>query len=277
MHSVAKPVNHPVVGIELVRDWVPGDELKAVLVLVHGLAEHSGRYERTGSLLAQAGFRVRAFDLIGAGGSGGRRWDVDDWNRYHDQIQSHMEWAIGQEKPVVLMGHSLGALLALGYALSGRPGPKLLVLSVPALGGGARWLRALARVGARVAPGVALSNVLPGENLSRDPAVGEAYRSDPLVHPRTTFRTGAALFAEMTKVTKEVGKLAIPTLVLHGGADRIVPTASSAFLAEQPAVERRVYPQLRHEILNEPEGPEIVAEIIEWISDRLSAVSSKSS
>lgn len=271
MHSVVVPVEHPSIGIELVREWIPAGDPLAVLVLVHGLAEHSGRYDRTGSLLAEGGIRVRAFDLIGAGGSGGRRWDVADWSHYYDQIRGHMEWAATQARPVVLMGHSLGALLALGYALSDRPASDLLVLSAPAVGGGARWLRILVRIGAKVAPGVALPNGLSGANLSRDPAVGEAYRNDPLVHPWTTFRTGAALFAEMEEVKGAVHRLAVSTLVLHAGEDRIVPPSSSALLEELPNVERRVYPGLLHEILNEPEGPQIVAEIIEWISRELTA------
>ncbi len=135
MESVAKPLAHELIGTELVRDWIPVDEPRATFVLVHGLAEHSGRYERTGSLLSDAGFHVRSFDLIGAGASGGDRWDIDDWGRYHDQIRTHVEWAREQRQPVVLMGHSLGGNLVLGYVTGDRPPPDLVVVSAPALGG----------------------------------------------------------------------------------------------------------------------------------------------
>jgi alpha-beta hydrolase superfamily lysophospholipase len=257
------------IGIELVRDWTPGGTPRAYVVLVHGMAEHCGRYERTGSLLSEAGFHVRSFDLIGFGGSGGPRGDIDEWSRYHDQIQRHMEWAREQGGPVVLMGHSMGGNLALGYALTGHPAPDLLVLSAPALGGGAAWQRSLAGLGARIAPTVAVRNSFKGEHLSRDPAVGEAYLSDPLVFQKSTTRFGAALFEAMDELNESLTDLHIPTLVLHGGADPIVPAQATAPLGELPSVERRLYPALRHEILNEPEGPEIVAEIVAWIDSRI--------
>jgi alpha-beta hydrolase superfamily lysophospholipase len=239
------------------------------VLVVHGIAEHSGRYERTGSLLADAGFLVRSFDLIGFGATGGPRGDIAEWGLYHDQIERHMSWARDQGVPVVLLGHSMGGNLAAGYVLAGRPAPDLLVLSAPALGGGAGWQKALAGVLSKIAPALAIPNTLKGEQLSRDPTVGEAYFSDPLVYDRTTPRLGAALFAAMTEVTGNATRLEVPTLVLHGGADTIVPPQSTAILGEVPGVERRLYPELRHEILNEPEGPDIVAEISSWISAHL--------
>jgi alpha-beta hydrolase superfamily lysophospholipase len=266
---VSRPEPRSGFGIELVREWVPNAAPRAVVVLVHGIAEHSGRYERTGSLFADAGLLVRSFDLIGFGASGGPRGDITDWALYFDQIEHHMAWAREQGVQVVLMGHSMGGNLAAGYVLSGRPAPDLLVLSAPALGGGAGWQRALAGVFSKIAPSIPIANSLKGEQLSRDPAVGEAYFSDPLVYPKTTPRLGAALFAAMTDVTQNAHRLDIPTLVLQGGADSIVPPQSTAILGEVPGVERHLYPGLQHEILNEPEGPEIVAEIVAWISERL--------
>jgi alpha-beta hydrolase superfamily lysophospholipase len=267
--SVAFPRPHSDIGIELVRDWVPAAEPRATVVLVHGLAEHSGRYERTGDLLAEAGFRVRSFDLIGAGASGGARWDIDDWGRYHDQIESHVAFAREQGKPVVLMGHSMGGNLALGYVIAGRPAPDLLVVSAPALGGGAGWQRALAPVIAKVAPTASIPNNLKGSQLSRDPEVGEAYFSDPLVVRSSTPRLGAALFDAMDLVRDGCVGIDLPVLVLHGGGDTIVPPQSTAALADLPGFERRLYPHLRHEILNEPEGPEVVADVVAWVSARI--------
>lgn len=269
MQSVARPVPHDDVGIELVRDWIPRGEPKATFVLVHGLAEHSGRYERTGSLLSDAGFWVRSFDQIGAGASGGDRWDIDDWGRYHDQIRSHLDWARDQDLPLVLMGHSTGATLALEHSIAVTREGHLLVLSVPALAGGKRWQRAVARIAPKIVPTVSLPQAIEGSQLSRDPDVGQAYFADPLVHTRATIRFGAALFKAMDEVAAQAHLLRVPTLVLHGGADTLVPTESTAFLAGFPNVERRVYPDLRHEILNEPEGPEIVAEIVDWVMARI--------
>lgn len=269
MPSVAVPRPHPDIGTELVRDWAPGAEERAVVVLTHGLAEHSGRYERTGDLLAEAGFRVRSFDLIGAGASGGARWDIDNWSRFHDQIETHVSWARSRDLPLVLMGHSMGGNLVLGYTASGRPAPDLLVASAPALAGGAAWQRKAAPVLAKVVPTLALPNALDLNDLSRDPAVGEAYAADPLVFPKSTVRFGAALFGAIDEVASSVRDIAVPTLILHGGSDRIVPPASTASLADVPGFERRLYPALRHEILNEPEGPQVVADIVEWVSARI--------
>ena len=269
MPSIARPVPSDEFGTELVREWEPETAPRAHVVLVHGIAEHCGRYERTGNLLAEAGLHVRSFDLIGFGGSGGARGDINDWDRYHDQIQSHMEWARAQGRKVVLMGHSMGGNLALGYALSGRPAPDLMVLTAPALGGGAGWQHAIAGVAAKLAPTVTMPNGVKGEQLSRDPEVGEAYFSDPLVQRKSTTRLGAALFEAMDELKESVADLDVPALVLHGTADTIVPPQSTAILGELPVVERRLLPGLRHEVLNEPEGPEVVQQIIDWIDARI--------
>lgn len=269
MASTATPHSHPDFGTELVRDWEPEGSTRAHIVIVHGIAEHSGRYERTGSLLADAGFRVRSFDLVGAGGSGGKRWHIDDWTTYHAQVESHVVWAREQSGPLVLMGHSLGGAIALGYLLSDRPQPDLAILSAPALAGGADWQRAVAPILAKVVPTLAIPNPVNGEHLSRDPAVAEAYFADPLVHTKSTVGFGARAFKEIDRLNAELSGLTVPTLVVHGGDDVLVRTASSEPLGELPNVERKVYEGLRHETLNEPEGPEVVADLVTWISAHL--------
>ena len=269
MESVSRPETVDDIGIELVRDWIPEGEPRATFVLIHGIAEHCGRYERTGSILSDNGFFVRSFDLVGAGGSGGARWDIEDWNMYHDQIDRHVAWAEEQGHPVVLMGHSMGGNLALGYVLEEKREPNFLVLSAPAMDGGAGWQKALAPIAAKLAPTMAMPNGVKAQQLSRDPAVGEAYFADPLVHPKSTTRLGAALFESMANLRANYEKLAVPTLVLHGGSDVLVPPQSTAPLGDLPNVDRRLYPGLQHEILNEPEGPEIVQDIIDWLDPQL--------
>jgi acylglycerol lipase len=268
MATKTRAIPHPDIGTELVRDWEPQDEPRAFIVLVHGLAEHSGRYEAFGNAMSEAGFHVRSFDLIGAGGSGGPRWDIDDWGRFHDQVGSHVEWARRQGKPVVLMGHSLGGNIALGYTLSERTKPDLLVLSAPALTGGAAWQRLLAPILARIAPRVALYNPVNGEHLSRDPAVAEAYFADPLVITKSTLRLGAHIFAQIDGLNTRLDELSVPTLVIHGGDDKLVPTWCTEPLESLVCVDRTVYEGLRHETMNEPEGPEVIADIVAWIEDK---------
>lgn len=272
MESVAEPRPHPVVGTQLVRSWKPVGEPAAEVVLVHGLSDHTGRYERTARLLAEAGFFVTGPDLIGWGGTGGRRGDVRDWSLYLDQVQSFVESARETGRPVVLLGHSMGALLALEYTLSERPHPDLLVLSAPSLKGGAGWQRRLAVMLGKLLPVVALPTGITGDQLSRDPAVGEAYSADPLVDLRATIRLGNLLFAAMDRTRNACTRLQVPTLLLHGGHDSVVPSSCTVQLGALACVERRFYPHLRHEIFNEPEGPEVVAEVIDWIVRRLAAI-----
>jgi acylglycerol lipase len=269
MSSTARPVPHPDYGTELVRDWEPDGAPRAVIVLVHGAFEHSGRYEHVGSQMADAGFHVRSFDLIGGGATGGRRWDTADWEDFHDQLQTHMEWALEQGPPVVLMGHSTGGTIALGYTTEDRPKPKLLVLSSPLIEARRTWQEAMIPIMVKIAPRMHIPSPVKKEDLSRDPAVGEAYMNDPLVFTVATPRFGKAMGEEMKRVQSAWDRLDVPTLVFHGGLDSIVPERGSAPMADLPTVERRLYPNLRHETMNEPEGPEVIADVIAWINKHL--------
>ncbi len=248
---------------------MPDGEPRAEVVLCHGIAEHSGRYEAVGNRLASAGLAVTAYDQIGFGASGGRRAWVEVWTDVLDQIQAHVETARATGLPVVLMGHSNGGMFALGYALAERPRSDLLVLSAPMLFGGAPWQRLLARRLAPVMPRLSIPNALQGEQLSRDPAVAEAYFRDPLNHRKTTLRYGHQMLLAMEHINATISRLAVPTLVLHGAADTIVPPPYTAPLGELPLVERRLYPALRHELYNEPEGMEIVDDVTAWIAAHL--------
>ena len=249
-----------------VRHWTATSPPWARVLIVHGIGEHSGRYERTGRLMAEAGLDVHAFDLRGHGLSGGRRVYVGRWDDFLDDVEVMLTPLREPGVPLVLFGHSMGALIALTYACSTRPPPDLLVLSAPPLWANVPgWQRALAPILGRVAPTVVMANPITGDQLARDPAVGIAYFADPLVQPRSTARLGAQLFAAMKRAGAGLDRLRIPTLVIHGGADTLVPTAGSEPLGNLPGVERRVLPNLRHETLNEPEGPEVVAGVVEWL------------
>jgi acylglycerol lipase len=249
-----------------VREWPSSSRAWARVLIVHGIGEHSGRYERTGRLMAEAGLDVQAFDLRGHGLSGGRRVYVGRWDDFLDDVEVRLTALREPGRPLVLFGHSMGALIALTYACSDRPSPDLLVLSAPPLEAQVPgWQRALAPILGRVAPNVVIANPITGDQLARDPAVGIAYFADPLVQPRSTTRLGAQLLAAMKRAGSELDRLRIPTLVIHGGADTVVPTAGSEPLGNLPGVDRRVLPNLRHETLNEPEGPEVVAGVVEWL------------
>lgn len=250
---------------EMLRTWTPAAPPWAHVVLVHGLGEHSGRYEHVGSAFAEAGIAVRSFDLLGHGRSGGRTADIDDFSIIHDQIGAHVRSLRKTGVPVALYGHSLGGVLSLEYALGEREPVDALVLSAPGLSGGKAWQRVVAGLLGAVVPRVKVTNAFDGGLLSRDPAVGEAYFADPLVTTKTSLGMGKELFDAGDRCRSSLDRLAVPTLVLHGGSDRLVPPEASLPLVESPHVERRLYPKLRHELHNEPEGPEVIAAAIDWL------------
>lgn len=262
----------------LVRHW-PADEVEAggawagspwaTVLLVHGLGEHSGRYEHVGDQLAAAGLDAWAYDQRGNGGSGGRRGDIERWSQFHDDLAERLAAvrASAGSRPVVLYGHSMGGLVVAGYLASDRPKPDLAVLGSPGLDSAIPgWKKRLARLLARVAPTLAIPNGIDGSTLSRDPSVGEKAAADPLNATASTARFGAAGLAEQERVRREAPRgFGIPTLVLHGIDDGLVPHTASAILEGAPGVERRTYPGLRHELHNEPEGPEIIDDVIAWL------------
>jgi acylglycerol lipase len=267
-------------GLELrTMRWPAAGTRRAHLLLVHGIAEHAGRHAHVASRFAAAGIETHAYDLRGFGGSAGRRAYVGRWSEYHDDLEDQLTAirATAGELPVVLYGHSMGGLIALGYVLADppRPAPDLLVLSAPAIAAiVARWKRDLADVLGRVLPRVEIPNDLPAGGLSRDPQIEIAYRSDPLNVHRTTARLGMELFHEQARVQAalaRIGALPTPTYVLHGSDDPIVPLTSSASLERRENVTRRVYPRLRHEMHNEPEAPAVIDDTTVWIEKSLPA------
>ncbi|MFI5199300.1 MAG: alpha/beta hydrolase [Candidatus Limnocylindrales bacterium] len=253
-----------------IRRWQPAGEARASILIVHGLGEHGGRYERTAGILAERGFDCWAADLRGFGASGGRRAYVERIDVWLDDLADELGLLKVMGRPVVLLAHSMGGLVACRYAETDRPQPDLLVLSAPALAGNIpAWQRALAPVMGRLLPNLAVKNAFDGSILSRDPAVGRDYLADPLNVHSTTARLGAAVLALEGPTLAELNRIRVPTLVIHGGADHLVPTRSSEAFNGRPGIERRVFDGLAHESFNEPEGPEVVGQVADWISAHL--------
>ena len=252
------------------RHW-PADDPWASLLIVHGLGEHSGRYERVGDQLAAAGIDAYSYDQRGNGLSDGRRGDIDRWTRFHDDLEERLAAVRmdSEDRPVVLFAHSLGGLVTAGYLIDGRPRPDATVLAAPALGSTlAAWKRVVAPLVARVAPTFTISQGIPAETLSRDPNVGRTVRADPLNVSANTVRFGAAAFQEQERVHAHAREIGGPTLVIHGLDDGLVPPSATEVFEEAPGVERRTYPGLRHEMHNEPEGPQVIDDVIAWLRGR---------
>jgi len=254
----------------LVRQWPSVGAPWGSILLVHGIAEHSGRYEDVGAWLADAGLDVTAYDQRGFGGSGGRRAWIERWSLNHEDLEERLAVVRGAagDRPVFIYGHSLGGLLALGYAVSTtpRPQPDCYVLSAPATSSDIpTWKQAMALVLGRVAPGISIPNAFDGGLLSRDPEVGRRYLADPLCQHTTTTRFGAEAIREQARVRSTIARLTVPALVIHGSDDRLVPPSASVPLADLPGVTRRTYPGLRHETHNEPEGRAVIDDVVAWL------------
>jgi acylglycerol lipase len=261
-------------GLELrTLRWPAHGNTRAQLLLIHGIAEHAARHTHVAMRFAQAGIETHAFDLRGFGASSGRRAYLDHWSQYHDDVEDQLAAirTVAGRLPVVLYGHSMGGLIALGYVLGDlpRPQPDLLVLSAPAIAAKvAQWKRILADVLGRLTPGFEIANDLPPGGLSHDPQVEAIYRSDPLNYHRTTARLGMELFHEQARVEARLAQiraLPIATYVLHGTDDPVVPVSASASLEGRENVTRHLYPGLRHEMHNEPQAASVIGDTIAWI------------
>lgn len=254
---------------QLQRRWKVKDPA-AALLLVHGIGEHSGRYGHVGEALAAKRIDVLAFDNRGFGQSGGRRAHVESFDDYLNDVESLLAERSELGVPVVLMGHSLGGLIASAYLVSGRPTPDLAVLSAPALAAEIpAWQRILAPILGRIAPKLFIKSPINVDLLSRDVAVQEAYANDPLLIQGSTAGLGMEILETMKATTAAVDRIRIPTYVLHGDSDELVPTWASEPLGLLANVTRVVWPGLRHECLNEPEQVEVIAGITDWIEAQL--------
>jgi len=256
------------------QSWLPGEgEPRAVVVLVHGFGEHSDRYDWVAGNLAGAGYAVYASDHRGHGRSQGRRALVEvdavvaDVDRLVDEVR-----AAHPGLGIVMLGHSLGGLIAIRYALAHQQRLRALILSGPLaeLDAPAPAL-SLARAIARAAPRLGVSSI-DARLVSRDPAVVAAYRADPLVHHG---RIPALTVAEMARAVAAfpdaVGTITLPTLILYGTADEICPPSGAIMLAERLGSDDltvRAYEGLYHEVLNEPERETVMGDVLRWLDER---------
>jgi len=255
-------------------DAAPRRTSRGTVLLVHGLGEHAGRYAPLAARLNALGWSVRAYDQYGHGesaqlGSGRPGALARDL-----QLPEHLAAIAGATRvagaeaaqaagqapgPLIVLGHSLGGLVAASAVSRGLLRPDGLVLSSPALAVDmAAWQRAAVGWLPRVAPGLTLGNGLKPEYLSHDPAVVAAYEADPLVHDRICARLGAFVAHEGERVCAAAGRWSVPTLLLYAGDDRLVsPRGSRAFAAAAEAagapVASRCFGTLYHEIFNEPD------------------------
>jgi acylglycerol lipase len=264
--------------------WLPGDPARAIVIIVHGIHEHSGRYAHVGYQLATAGFATYAADHRGHGRSGGRRANIERMALIVDDLSSFVRFAAQRHTglPVFMIGHSLGGLIALHWATEPRatePRTFLdgLVVSGPAVEVmvGSALARRLAGVLSALVPNLRVT-AIDADRISRDPAVVRAYREDPLVdHGRIKARTGAEMLATMKSLPARLPRLSIPLLLLHGTEDWICAPASSVMVHDavsSPDKTLRRYQGLYHEVFNEPERDQILTDLVSWLDQHLRPV-----
>jgi len=253
------------------RAW-PTPGAKLTFAVVHGLGEHSGRYERFARGMARFQMATYAVDLRGHGKSDGQRGHVDSWSQWVDDTAvfvHHVEKETGGE--VVPLGHSFGGVVLLSSIRSGKlSNPKRFVLSSPALKLKASvpaWKTNLGLVMSNIAPRLAMNNAVDPHTVSRIPEVVEAYRTDPLVHPKISSR----LYAEWQRAAAEnlegAGEIRIPFLILAGTDDRLIDPAGSQQLHEKSVAksELRMLDGRYHEPFNDLHSEEVFAIIAEWV------------
>ncbi len=259
--------------------WLPEVETRAVLIVIHGLAEHSGRYSNLVDYFVPRGFAVYAFDHQGHGRSPGRRAHIERFSDFVDDLEIFCE-LVHQQQPDLrrlLIGHSMGGAIALAHAVSGRCRCEGLILSAPSLKTNAEvpaLLVAISGLLSRWTPTLRAVK-LEAAAISRDPQVVAAYENDPLVfRGKITARLGRELLDAMTNLQQRCATLNLPLLILHGTADRLThPAGSEILLARAGTRDKtlKLYPGFYHELFNEP-GREIVfADMEEWLQQRIAA------
>jgi alpha-beta hydrolase superfamily lysophospholipase len=260
-----------------VQDWpLPaGAAMRGFVLIVHGLGEHAGRYEHVARRLNSWGFAVRGYDHFGHGESGGARGGLPTEGRLLDDLSEMVESARSRTpdgKPLVLLGHSMGGLVAARYAAEHPRSLDALVLSSPALGTHmTAFQRFLLRVVPRVAPNLRLGNGLDTRYLSHDPHVERAYKSDVLVHDRISARLAQFIAEGGPAVIAQAPQWKVPTLLMYAGQDRLVdPAGSRAFAQAAPkdVVTARAFDDLYHEIFNEREAEPVYECLRAWLTER---------
>jgi alpha-beta hydrolase superfamily lysophospholipase len=253
--------------------WLPDEEAKAVVLVVHGLGEHSGRYMNVVNAVVPRGYAVYALDHIGHGKSEGGREVVERFEDYTDTLTIYLTRVKDQQagKPVFLLGHSMGGLIASTYLLDHQDAFGGAVISAPAVRIGdnvSKGTILMSKVLSAVAPKMGVL-ALDAAGISRDPEVVQAYVDDPLVfHGKTPARLAAEMLKAMMRVTAEAGTIHLPILIVQGSEDSLVDPGGAQMLYDtvsSPDKTLKVYEGFFHEVCNEPECALVLEDIGAWL------------
>jgi alpha-beta hydrolase superfamily lysophospholipase len=266
-------------GIRLYyRAWLPGFDSRAVLVNLHGLGDHSGLYPNLASYFPPRGIALYAYDMRGNGRSPGQRAYVAEWREYLGDLGAFLGEVRKSEgdKPLFLLGNSLGGLIVLDYALHHPDGLSGVIAAAPPLGklGVPPILMALGRALSRLAPRFAIRTGMDLSGLARDPTVVEAVLADPLFHRWGTARLSTEVTKAIERVQAGAAKFSLPLLILHGSADRMVlPDGSRRFFAQVQHFDReyREYPEAYHGLFADIGYESVLGDLGRWIEAHIPA------
>ena len=255
------------------QGWLPAEDGKAVLLVVHGLGEHSGRYQNVVDHFVPLGYAVYGLDHIGHGKSEGGRELVERFDDFTDTLSIFYKMVTDwqADKPIFLLGHSMGGAIASYYLLDHQADFKGAIISAPAVKVGDSVSPAtitLSKVLSKIAPKMGLL-ALDVNTISRDPEVVEAYVNDPLVfHGKTPARLAAELLSAMLRITAEAGKITLPIIVVQGSEDKLVDPSGAQMLYDKASSKDKtlkIYEGLYHEVFNEPEHNQVLKDVEEWL------------
>lgn len=266
-------------GIQLQYRVHPADNARAGVLVIHGFAEHGGRYGHLLDALLPAGISVMTWDLRGHGHSGGRRVFVSQFAEYYADVGAALELAAKKlPTPLFVVGHSMGGLIALAVAGRKPAGVAGFILSNPALRNAVaipKWKEWLALGASSVAPQLSVPSGIPPEHISRDPGEVQTYAADPLNSKVATARWYTEFVAAQAAVCGSPQDLqGTPLLFLLGDGDRIIDSAAARELAGKIAgggCEVKEYPGFYHELFNEPaaDRARVLRDVVAWIDARL--------
>jgi len=267
----------PIIGCKIFSQlWESGKRPKGVIVLIHGLGEHIGRYStHFADYYLKDGFSIITFDLPGHGKSGGKKGHINHYDDFNKLISEGISFAKNKypNLPVFLYGHSLGGLIVLNYSIREKPEINGVIATAPVLDVYkpiSPVKIALARIMNWIFPSFSLDSGLDRSMLSRDKDVIEKYNTDPLVHGYTSSRLGMFIIEKGEFVRMNAKNINVPTLVMVGSDDKIVSKkAIDDFCKQSEIINENIWPGFYHEIHNEAKNIDIFKFTSKWIMEHM--------
>jgi len=249
------------------------DNAKGLVLITHGIAEHSGRYQHVAQSLVEGGYTVIGFDLRGHGQSSGKRNYINSFQDYLNDLD--LVLARAKEKystlPLFIFGHSMGGGIVSLFMIERQSEVKGILLSGPSVKVSddiSPLLQKISGLISAILPKLPVVT-LDSSDISKDPAVVKAYDDDPLNYRGGVLaRTGSELLKATKKITAQASIISAPILIMHGSADKLADVSGSEMLYERVSSQDKtlkIYDGLYHEILNEPEQDQVKLEILAWL------------